>query len=169
MKTFSKGILALIFVLGSLSNCLSQTTIRSYFVHVKGKVNIIHTYKGGPPPSDELLEKLSKPVPMSDAKLFLKKSYYGKTVYTIQTDSAGNFEMDIKPGVFNIYLSSANSSAKKSFDKKDTLSNCEEKYMTQSYGKLRIYRKSNFPLDITIRESINPCGPLPPAAPDQHN
>lgn len=147
------------------TKCFCQATVRSYYVHTKGKVFIVQAYKGGAPPTEEMLENLRKPVPLKNEKLFLKKSYYSNKVFILQTDSSGNFDLSIKPGVYNIYLSDEKSAEKKSIDRKDEQKICDEKFKTRSYGTLRVLRKSNYPFEITIEEVVNPCLPLPPAAP----
>ncbi|MEP7170214.1 MAG: hypothetical protein ABI855_12650, partial [Bacteroidota bacterium] len=150
-------------------NCFSQNHSSDYFVHLKGNVQIIHAYKGGAAPDKEILEKISKPVPLTDTQLFLKKTYYGSVSYTLQTDSTGNFDLNIKPGVYNIYLSGESASEKKMTDSSDVQSICEENFKSQSHGQLKVFRKGNSPLNITIKEKINPCGVLPPAAEPKQN
>jgi hypothetical protein len=160
-------LLAVLFL--SAQNCLSQNQSSNYFVRLKGNVEIIHTYRGGAEPDKELLEEISKPMPLVNTKLFLKKTYYGSVSYVIQTDSSGSFDLNIKPGVYNIYLSNENASSKKMIDSSDVKSSCEEQYKIQSHGQLKVFRKGNSPINITIRETINPCGPLPPAAEPKQN
>ena len=159
------------FLIGSLFSpyCFSQILSGNYFVHLKGNVQIIYTYKGGAAPTEEMLKEINKCIPMANAKLFLKKTYYGNVSYVIETDTAGNFDLDIKPGVYNIYLTNENSASKKIIDSTDVKSFCEEQYKTQSHGKLKVYRKGNSPLEITINDVINPCGPLPAVVPPKQN
>lgn len=163
MKNLFKYCLLLQIILFFVHNCLSQNHSSDYFVHLKGNVQIVPVYKGGAALGKEILEKISTPVPYADAQLFLKKTYYGSVCYTLQTDTSGNFDLNIKPGVYNIYLSNDNAFSKKMLDSNDVQTICEENYKSQSHGQLKVFRKGNSPLDITIKETINPCGPLPPA------
>lgn len=167
-KLFKFYFMALLFLL-TVKNCFSQKHASDYFVRLKGNVNIVHVYKGGAEPSREIVEETSKTVPLANIELFLKKTYYGNLTYVIQTDSSGNFDLNIKPGVYNIYLSNENASSKKMIDSTDVKSTCEEQYKTQSHGQLKVFRKGNSPVEITIRETINPCLPLPPAAEPKQN
>ncbi|HKR04185.1 MAG TPA: hypothetical protein VJY62_06060 [Bacteroidia bacterium] len=169
MKKLFKSYFMVLLILLTVQNCFSQKHASDYFVRLKGSVNIIHVYQGGAEPGREILEEISKPVPFINTKLFLKKTYYGNLAYIIQTDSSGNFDLNIKPGVYNIYLSDENASSKKMIDSTDVKSICEEQYKTQSHGQLKVYRKGNSPVEITIRETINPCLPLPPAAEPKQN
>jgi|GEM_PF-4165288 len=168
MKNIFKYI-SLLLLLLTVKTGFSQNHSSNYFVKLKGIVRIIHVYNGGAEPAREILDELSKPVPFVNKELFLKKTYYGDLGYVIQTDSTGHFDLDIKPGVYNIYFSNENTSGKKMIDSTDVKSTCEENYKTQSHGQLKVFRKGNSPVEITIRESINPCGPLPPAAEQKQN
>jgi hypothetical protein len=145
-------------------NTFSQETVRSHLVQIKGSVKIIYTYKGGAPPPEELIEKLKQPVALANTELFLKRSYYSDIVFVLKTDSLGKFEMKIKPGVYNIYLTNENNQTKKPLDKNDTDAVCEENFKMQSHGTLKIYKKGNSPLEITISEKRNPCNKLIEAA-----
>ncbi|MFI5219058.1 MAG: hypothetical protein ACHQNT_06175 [Bacteroidia bacterium] len=156
----------LVFILFLIAApCFSQSTVRNYQILIKGKVKWIAAYKGGAAPTDEMLAELRKPVAFKNDKLFLKKSFYSNKSFLLETDSTGNFELRIKPGVYNIYLSDVKSADKKPYNKKELQATCEEEFKSQSYGTLRVYRKSNYPVEIIIEEKIDPCGPLPPAAP----
>ena len=168
MKNFLKYYLLPVLLL-SAQNCFSQGHSSNFFVRLKGNVEIIHTYKGGAEPDKKLLEEMNKPVPLMNTKLFLKKTYYGNLSYVIQTDSSGNFDLEIKPGVYNIYLTDERASSKKMIDSTDVKSTCEEQYKIQAHGQLKVFRKGNSPVSITIRETINPCGPLPPTAEPKQN
>ncbi|MEO5570828.1 MAG: hypothetical protein ABIT08_13740 [Bacteroidia bacterium] len=165
---FKYSFLLLLFLIDS-QNCFSQFHSSNYFVHLKGTVKLIQAFMGGAAPNQEILEKMSKPAPMENAQLFLKKTYYGNISFIIQTDSFGNFDLNIKPGLYNIYLTNENSSSKKIIDSTDVKSTCEEEYKIQSHGTLKIYKKGNSPVEITISETINPCGPLPPGALQKQN
>lgn len=142
---------------------------RNFLVHVQGIVKIIHVYKGGAAPSEEMLAKLSQPMAMANEKLFLKKSFYSGKSFVLQTDSTGYFELDIKPGVYNIYLSDEIASSKLTYAKEDSLAKCREQYKSQSHGTMRVFKKGNSPLEITIHETINPCDPLPSVAAPRQN
>jgi hypothetical protein len=168
MKKIFKYISPLLILLIAKTG-FSQNHSSNYFVKLKGIVRIIHAYNGGAEPTREILEEHSKLVPFVNKQLFLKKTYYGDLSYLLQTDSTGHFDLDIKPGVYNIYFSNENASEKKVIDSTDVKSTCEENYKTQSHGQLKIFRKGNSPVEITIRETINPCGPLPPASEIRQN
>lgn len=158
----------IVFCLLLSSTGFSQNK-RNFLAHVQGIVKIIHVYKGGAAPSEEMLTKLSQPMPMANEKLFLKKSFYSSKSFVLQTDSTGYFELDIKPGVYNIYLSDEIASSKLPYAKEDSLAKCREQYKSQSHGTMRVFKKGNSPLEITIHETINPCDPQPPATTPRQN
>jgi hypothetical protein len=160
-KTVLWGCLVLqLFFLVHLE-CIGQYAPSNYPVHLKGLIQIVHTYKGGVEPFKETLEEIGKPSPMANSKLFVKKTFYGKEYYIIQTDSTGNFDLNIKPGLYNIFLSNEKEPPPKMANSKDEKTICEENFKTQSYGQLKVFNKGNSPVEITIVEKINPCGPLP--------
>src|SRR5262245_1264859 len=118
MKKIFKYSFHLFFLL-SMTIGFSQNHSSNYFIKLKGSVKIIHAYNGGAEPAREILDEFSKPVAFVNRQLFLKKTYYSELNYVIQTDSAGNFDLDIKPGVYNIYFSNENVSEKKMIDSTD--------------------------------------------------
>jgi len=86
------------------------------------------SYCGGAYPSDEILEEVSRPQPLSEMKIVLKSDYE----FTFETDAEGKISAPLDPGKYKLFLDRGNDTETSPFNV-----NCEA-YYKKEWGTVRI-------------------------------
>lgn len=99
-----RTVLIPIICLAFLSFNLVNSEKKAKKVSVSGTVTQTRNYCGGARPSDEIINQLRTPRPVSGKKIYIKKgevnSPDSKVILTLRTDANGNFKAKLRPGKY---------------------------------------------------------------------
>ena len=181
------GHLMLMLVAGIFfqSSAFSQTQTKqqaekktkSYLI--TGTVEQVFQYCGGARPTEEMLDKLRKPVAYPGKKFFVRRgsvnSLKSKIIRSIISDSLGNFSVRLPAGVYSfITEEQVNALNPKDYEKENIQADnsCLKEWWEKPYYVLRIKngglkKKLNFSFQHRCFISVDiPClnytGPMPP-------
>jgi len=129
-------------------------------IKISGDVTFTHIYKGGAAPSDEVLQRCCSPKKYAGKKLYVKKNYYSKVLYTIQTDSSGRFTACLRAGKHKLYLNNEINEAKSealNSGKGDE----QMLWLTEPYYELEVTKNGERHFIIGLRERMNDEIPKP--------
>jgi hypothetical protein len=128
-------------------------------IPVKGTVYYTGIYKGGANPPQEVLDRCCTEHPYTNKTVFLKRNYFSPAIYTISTDSAGQFRKCIKPGTYGIYINNEEDPARSKAIAAGKI-NADSLWITEPYQKI-VVDKNLKDLKIYIKERRNNEMPPP--------
>jgi hypothetical protein len=123
-------------------------------IKITGEVTFTGLYKGGARPTEEMLQKCCTPKAWSNKKLYLKKNYYSKALYTLQTDSSGKFKSCVREGVYNLYMNNEINDSLSS-ELENQKDNEEMQWLTNPYAVIEVKKKGDRFFDIQLKERRN--------------
>lgn len=129
-------------------------------LRITGQVTYTQLYKGGARPTEEILQQCCQPQPWRGKKIYIKKNYYSKELSVIHTDSTGNFDVCLREGTYNIYISNEKN---KSLSKEIEQGKGDEqkKWLTEPYATIIVSRDGERNFRIELKERRNTEVPLP--------
>ena len=103
----SSAIFLFNFCIILLANCQQRTvTDANKLFVVSGKVTQTFSYCGGAKPPQKLIESLATPVAYPGKKFYVREGKINnanaKIVLSFQTDSSGQFSIQLPPGIYSI-------------------------------------------------------------------
>lgn len=122
---------------------------------VSGKVVFMNSYCGGAWPSQEILDSYQQEYPLKNCTIKLTEDKNKSKSILITTDNNGLFHAELKPGVYNCFMTNKIGKAmRSSFDPSCKI------WLASCFGQCKITEKQKKVYKIVFQFGCNPC--LPP-------